>query len=107
VFAAPPARPRLRDRYAGPACAAAGRRRRGHTDRELADIETLGARCRFRDRRHHDEPGCAVCEGVEADRLRNYHKMLRDARRDTLGVLERHLQLWLWKARVNMKAKRD
>jgi ribosome biogenesis GTPase len=77
----------------------------------FADIDTLAAQCRFRDCKHHDEPGCAVREGVPGDRLRNYHKLLREARRDTMSVLERQQQLATWKARgrearVNMKAKR-
>jgi len=77
----------------------------------FADIETLAPQCRFRDCRHHDEPGCAVREGVADDRLRNYHKLLREARRDTMSALERQQQLAMWKARgraakVNMKAKR-
>src|SRR5437868_3545350 len=33
------------------------------------DIGQLALRCRFRDCRHHAEPGCAVREGVGADRL--------------------------------------
>ena len=77
----------------------------------FADIDTLAAQCRFRDCKHHDEPGCAVREGVPDDRLRNYHKLLREARRDTMSVLERQQQVAVWKARgraarVNMKAKR-
>jgi ribosome biogenesis GTPase len=77
----------------------------------FADIESLAAQCRFRDCKHHDEPGCAVREGVPGDRLRNYHKLLREARRDTMSVLERQQQVAVWKARgraarVNMKAKR-
>ena len=77
----------------------------------FADVDELSAHCRFRDCKHHDEPGCAVREGVDADRLRNYHKLLREARRDTMGVLERQRLVATWKARgraarVNMKAKR-
>ena len=53
------------------------------------DIETLAAQCRFRDCRHAQEPGCAVREGIGADRLRNYHKLLRETRRDTLTALDR------------------
>jgi ribosome biogenesis GTPase len=53
------------------------------------DIEALSGRCRFRDCRHHDEPGCAVREGIDPDRLRNYQKLLRESRRDTIGALER------------------
>ena len=77
----------------------------------FADIAKLASRCRFRDCAHLDEPGCAVREVIDADRLRNFHKLLREARRDTMGVLERQQLLATWKARgrearVNMKAKR-
>jgi ribosome biogenesis GTPase / thiamine phosphate phosphatase len=77
----------------------------------FGDIESLAAQCRFRDCRHLDERGCAVREGVPADRVRNYHKLLREARRDTMSVLERRQQLAMWKARgraggERLKAKR-
>jgi ribosome biogenesis GTPase / thiamine phosphate phosphatase len=65
----------------------------------FGDIERLAQDCRFRDCRHGDEPGCAVREGVAPDRLRNYHKLLREARRDTMSVLERQQQIAQWKAR--------
>lgn len=70
------------------------------------DIATLALQCRFRDCRHEDEPGCAVREGVGADRVRNYHKLLREVRRDTLTVLERHQQLSQWKARGRLARER-
>jgi ribosome biogenesis GTPase len=63
------------------------------------DIEALAQRCRFRDCRHDGEPGCAVRDGIESDRLRNYHKLLREAHRDTMSALERQQQLAQWKAR--------
>ncbi|MEP6877088.1 MAG: ribosome small subunit-dependent GTPase A [Burkholderiales bacterium] len=77
----------------------------------FADIDALAMHCRFRDCKHHDEPGCAVRERVDVDRLRNFHKLLREARRDTMSALERQQQVAVWKARgraarVNMKAKR-
>ena len=65
----------------------------------FGDIESLAAMCRFRDCKHRDEPGCAVREGVGSDRLRNYHKLLREARRDTMSVLERQQQTAVWKQR--------
>jgi ribosome biogenesis GTPase / thiamine phosphate phosphatase len=71
----------------------------------FADVESLAGQCRFRDCRHGDEPGCAVREGVDPDRLRNYHKLLREARRDTLTALDRQKQLAVWKARG--RATRD
>ena len=75
------------------------------------DISTLAQACRFRDCRHADEPGCAVRGGVGDERLRNFHKLLREARRDTLSALERRTQLQQWKsrarnARVRIAAKR-
>jgi ribosome biogenesis GTPase len=77
----------------------------------FADVDALAAQCRFRDCRHQDEPGCAVRDGVGPDRLRNFHKLLREARRDTMSVLERQQQASLWKARgraarLHVKAKR-
>jgi ribosome biogenesis GTPase / thiamine phosphate phosphatase len=77
----------------------------------FADINTLARQCRFRNCRHFEEPGCAVRDGVAADRLRNYQKLLREARRDTLTALDRQKQLAVWKARgratrERMKVKR-
>jgi len=63
------------------------------------DIGRLALQCRFRDCRHHEEPGCAVREGIGSDRLRNYHKLVREARRDTMTVLERQQQASVWRAR--------
>ena len=65
----------------------------------FADVEALAEQCRFRDCSHHDEPGCAVREGVDADRLCNFHKLLRETRRDTLSYVQRREQLATWKAR--------
>jgi ribosome biogenesis GTPase len=80
-------------------------------DAVFQDIAALSTACRFRDCRHQDEPGCAVRGGVGAERLSNYHKLLREARRDTLSALERKAQLQQWKsrarnARVRTAAKR-
>jgi ribosome biogenesis GTPase len=77
----------------------------------FTDIEALAARCRFRDCGHHQEPGCAVREGIGVDRLRNFHKLLREIRRDAMTALERQQQLAQWKVRsraskVRMKEKR-
>jgi len=75
------------------------------------DIATLAPHCRFRDCRHENEPGCAVRDGVSGERLRNYQKLLREARRDTLTALERKAMVSQWKARgraarLRMNAKR-
>lgn len=63
------------------------------------DVKALAPQCRFRDCSHQGEPGCAVREGVQADRLANFRKLEREHRRDTLTALERREQLSLWKAR--------
>lgn len=63
------------------------------------DVGSLAERCRYRDCAHDGEPGCAVRDVVDADRLRNYHKLLRDARRDAMTALERQRQVAGWKAR--------
>ena len=65
----------------------------------FADIAALAPQCRFRNCAHASEPGCVVRDGVDADRLNNYQKLLREARRDTMSVLERQQQLATWKAR--------
>ena len=36
---------------------------------------------------------------VSGERLKNYNKLLREARRDTLTALERKAQVQQWKAR--------
>jgi ribosome biogenesis GTPase len=69
------------------------------------DIAQLAPQCRFRDCRHDDEPGCAVRGGVPPERLANYQKLLREARRDTMTALQRKEQLQVWKQRS--KAARD
>ena len=63
------------------------------------DIARLAPLCRFRDCQHEAEPGCAVREAVATERLRSYHKLLREARRDTLTALQRKSLLQQWKAR--------
>ena len=61
------------------------------------DIAALASTCQFRDCRHASEPGCAVRGAVDADRLRNYHKLLRDARRGEATPLERIAARAKWK----------
>jgi ribosome biogenesis GTPase len=77
----------------------------------FGDIQALAAQCRFRDCSHRDEPGCAVRAGVDADRLANYQKLLRDVRREAMTPLQRRELLSTWKARhraaeARMKMKR-
>lgn len=72
----------------------------------FADIAELAQRCRFRDCRHGDEPGCAVREGVDADRLRNFHKLGREAKREQMTFLDRRKQLAEWKSRSRAAGER-
>ena len=69
-------------------------------DAAFGDIVELALQCRFRDCRHEAEPGCAVRAGVAFERLRNYQKLQREARRDTLTALERKVQVSEWKSRT-------
>jgi ribosome biogenesis GTPase len=75
------------------------------------DVGSLAAHCRFRDCTHGEEPGCAVREGVDPDRLRNFQKLLRETKRDSMTWVERRSQLSAWKSRgkatrERMKIKR-
>ncbi|GAP35339.1 ribosome small subunit-dependent GTPase A [Piscinibacter sakaiensis] len=72
----------------------------------FADVQRLAPLCRFRDCRHEREPGCAVREAVDPDRLDNLGRMLRDARRDTLDALQRRRLRGEWKARGRAGAER-
>ena len=77
----------------------------------FGDIDALAADCQFRDCRHNGEPGCAVQGAVDADRLRNYHKLLREARRGQQTPLDRIADVAKWKvmqraAQARSKARR-
>jgi ribosome biogenesis GTPase len=84
----------------------------GELEAVLGDVAQWAARCRFRDCRHQAEPGCAVREVVTPERLRNFQKLQREARRDNLTALEKREQVAQWKARgrqadIRMRAKRS
>jgi ribosome biogenesis GTPase len=65
----------------------------------FADVETLAARCRFRDCRHQGEPGCAVAAAIadgrlDPDRLVGMERLAREeawlaSRRDERARSER------------------
>jgi ribosome biogenesis GTPase len=71
----------------------------GALDGVFGDVAAQALRCRFRNCRHEAEPGCAVREAVPAERLRSYHKLQREAERDTMTVLQRKAQVQQWKVR--------
>jgi len=61
------------------------------------EIEALAARCRFHDCTHTSEPGCAVRQEVDPDRLRNFHKLLREVRHAEQTPLDRIAERSKWK----------
>jgi ribosome biogenesis GTPase len=71
------------------------------------DVTALSLQCRFRDCRHEGEPGCAVRQQVDGDRLSNYHKLLRDAQRGEATPLERIALRQKWKALGKAGARRS
>ena len=59
----------------------------------FADVESLAARCRFRDCKHENEPGCAVLAAVESGELaRERYESYRALKRETETVRERREQ---------------
>ena len=44
----------------------------------FADIEELATQCRFNDWAHESEPGCAVRDAVEPDRLKRWRKLMNE-----------------------------
>jgi ribosome biogenesis GTPase len=71
------------------------------------DIDALARECQFRDCRHQAEPGCAVRGAVDGDRLRNYHKLLREVRRSRQTPLGRIADRARWKVLVKAVADKD
>ncbi len=69
------------------------------------DIAALSGQCQFRDCQHEAEPGCAVRNAVDADRLLNYRKLMREARRATQTPQDRINERARWK--VMMKAGKE
>jgi ribosome biogenesis GTPase / thiamine phosphate phosphatase len=71
------------------------------------DIDSLAAGCQFRDCRHEGEPGCAVVGRVDPDRLRNFHKLQREVRRNQQTALERIAERQKWKSLMKSAAARS
>lgn len=62
------------------------------------DVQALARQCRFHDCRHESEPGCAVRAHIDADRIDNYQKLMRDVQRGEMTALDRIAQRDKWKA---------
>ncbi len=71
------------------------------------DIDALAQACQFRDCAHQAEPGCAVRDAVDADRLRNYHKLLREVRRSGQTPLDRIAERAKWKVLIKAVGPRS
>jgi ribosome biogenesis GTPase / thiamine phosphate phosphatase len=71
------------------------------------DIQRLATTCKFTNCSHEDEPGCSVRAGVAADRLKNYQKLLRETRRETMTPLDRQKVLAGLKVKARAYKIRD
>lgn len=73
----------------------------------FADIADLAQQCRFRDCRHHGEPGCAVVGSIAPDRLASLHKLEREQAAQTrmhdVHAAREHKRKW----KAIHKAMRD
>ena len=71
------------------------------------DIAQHAPRCRFRNCRHGDEPGCAVRDALAPERLKNFHKLQREAQRDATSALGRTAMVAGWRARSKAARERQ
>ena len=82
----------------------------GDVDEAFSDVVELAAQCRFRDCAHESEPGCAVREGVDPERLQAYRKLQRELRaieaRSNRRVHRQLKQRWKQRARESRRARR-
>jgi ribosome biogenesis GTPase / thiamine phosphate phosphatase len=51
----------------------------GDVDDAFSEVTALASRCRFADCAHSSEPGCAVRDGADSDRLEQWRKLRREA----------------------------
>lgn len=71
------------------------------------DIDALAGQCQFRDCAHDAEPGCAVRDAVDPDRLHNYRKLLREVRRHEQSALDRIAEVAKWKVLMKSASARS
>jgi ribosome biogenesis GTPase len=64
------------------------------------EIGTLALRCRYRNCRHAQEPGCAVREQLSPARLVSFQKLLREANRESEDPFQRRRQAAAMKQRT-------
>ena len=76
-------------------------------DGAFGDVAAAARRCRFADCAHAGEPGCAVRDAIDGERLEQWHKLRRElawleTRDDPLAAIERKRR---WKA-IHKAARR-
>jgi len=71
------------------------------------DIASLAGQCQFRDCHHEQEPGCAVRDVVDPDRLHNYRKLLREVQRSQQTPLDRIAARAKWKVLMKSVQAKD
>jgi len=71
------------------------------------EIGTLALRCRYRNCRHAQEPGCAVREQVPRERLVSFQKLLREANRENEDIFQRRRNLATMKQRTRDNRARN
>ena len=80
------------------------------TGEAFADVDDAARRCRFRDCRHQDEPGCAVAEEIAPERLAAWHKLEReqtwvDDKRAASRARGEQLKQWTRQQRADRRSK--
>jgi len=64
----------------------------------FADIAQVAEGCRFRDCTHQHEPGCAVREAIDSDRLASFHRQQKELehlhRRENMQAAQVEKQKW-------------
>ena len=67
-------------------------------DSSFADIAQAAVDCHFRDCTHQHEPGCAVREAIDSDRLASFHKQQKELahlhRRENMQAAQVEKQKW-------------
>jgi len=76
----------------------------------FADVDEAARRCRFRDCRHGDEPGCAVAAEIPRERLAAWHKLEReqawvDDKRAASRARGEQLKQWTRQQRADRRSK--
>jgi ribosome biogenesis GTPase len=71
------------------------------------EIGMLALRCRYRNCRHAQEPGCAVREQVPRERLVSFQKLLREANRESDDIFQRRRHVAAMKQRTRENRARN